>query len=55
MELKKKFINIVIIPFIIGVVVNFVYDTIKSHSSSANRKSGYEFEIDFEIKFKLNK
>lgn len=55
MELKKKIISIIVIPFIVGLAVNFVYDQVKSHSSSANRKSGYEFEFNFEIKFKTLK
>ena len=54
MEQKKKIIiTVIVIPFIIGLAVNFVYDKIKNHSSSANRKSGLEFE--FKVKFKFFK
>ena len=50
MEQKKKIIiTVIVIPFIIGLAVKFVYDKIKNHSSSRNRKSG--FELDVKIKF----
>ena len=37
----------------IGLITNYIYDKIKNHSSSANRKSGLEFE--FKVKFKFFK
>lgn len=52
MKLKKKFIisivTIVVIPFIIGLTVNYTYDKIKNHSNAT--KSGFEVEFNFKIK-----
>lgn len=48
MKQKKRFIiNMIVIPILIGLIVNFVYDKIKNHSTA---KSGFEFELH--IKFK---
>ena len=48
MKQKKNFIiNIIVIPILVGLIVNFVYDKIKNHSMA---KSGFEFELH--IKFK---
>lgn len=51
MELTIKFILGIICT--IGLITNYIYDKIKNHSSSANRKSGLEFE--FKVKFKFFK
>ena len=51
MELKINFILGLIGSICIGLVTNYIYDKIKNHLSSANRKSGLEFE--FKIKFKF--
>ena len=53
MELTIKFILGIIRTIAIGLITNYIYDKIKNHSSSANRKSGLEFE--FKIKFKFFK
>ena len=53
MELMINFILVLISSICIGLATNYKYDKIKNHSSSANRKSGLEFE--FKIKFKLLK
>ncbi len=38
MKQKKRFIiNMIVIPILIGLIVNFVYDNIKNHSTA---KSG---------------
>ncbi len=47
MELTIKFILGIICT--IGLITNYIYDKIKNHSSSRNRKSG--FELDVKIKF----
>ena len=47
MELTIKFILGIICT--IGLITNYIYDKIKNHSSSRNRKSG--FELDIKIKF----
>ncbi len=50
MKQKKKFIiNIIIIPILVGLIVNFIYDKIKNHSKA---KSGFEFEFNLNIKLK---
>lgn len=53
MELTIKFILGIICTIAIGLITNYIYDKIKNHSSSANRKSGLEFE--FKVKFKFFK
>ena len=53
MELMINFILGVMSSICIGLATNYIYDKIKNHSSSANRKSGLEFE--FKIKFKFIK
>ncbi|MGL5328908.1 MAG: hypothetical protein ACRDD7_06540 [Peptostreptococcaceae bacterium] len=53
MKLKKKFIismiTIIVIPFVIGLAVNYTYDKIKNHSNA--NKSGLEFEFNLKVKF----
>lgn len=53
MELKKKVIigitTAIVIPFIIGLAVNFTYDKIKNHSNA--NKSGFEVEFNLKVKF----
>ncbi len=50
MKQKKKFIiNMIVIPILVGLIVNFIYDKIKNHSTA---KSGFEFEFNLNIKFK---
>ena len=53
MELMINFILWLISSIWIGLATNYIYDKIKNHSSSANRKSGVEFE--FKVKFKFFK
>ena len=53
MELIIDFIIGAISSVCIGLITNYIYDKIKNHSSSANRKSGLEFE--FKVKFKFSK
>ena len=53
MELMINFILGLMSSICIGLATNYIYDKIKNHSSSANRKSGLEFE--FKIKFKFFK
>lgn len=53
MELMINFITGLISSICIGLITNYIYDKAKNHLSSANRKSGLEFE--FKIKFKFNK
>ena len=53
MELIINFIIGAIVSICIGLITNYIYDKMKDHSSSANRKSGLEFE--FKIRFKFNK
>ncbi|MGL6105591.1 hypothetical protein [Romboutsia sp.] len=51
----EQMINIgltfVVIPFIVGLAVNFVYSKIKNHSSTTNRKSGLDIELNIKLKF----
>jgi hypothetical protein len=53
MEQKKKFIicivTAVIIPFIVGLAVNYIYDKLKDHSNAT--KSGLSVEFNFKVKF----
>lgn len=49
MELMINFILGLMSPICIGLTTNYIYDKIKNHSSSRNRKSG--FELDVKIKF----
>ncbi|MGL5439992.1 MAG: hypothetical protein ACRDA4_06315 [Filifactoraceae bacterium] len=53
MKLKKKFvisiITIIVIPFLIGLAVNYAYDKLKDHSNA--NKSGLSVEFNFKIKF----
>lgn len=53
MKLKKKFIigivTAIIIPFIVGLAVNYSYDKLKDHSNA--NKSGLSVEFNFKIKF----
>lgn len=50
MEQKKKFIiSCIVIPFIIGLTVNFVYDTVKNHSYW--NKGGFQVEFNLKVKF----
>ena len=46
---KKLIITSVVIPFIIGLAVNFVYDTVKNHPYSS--KSGFNVEFNLKINF----
>lgn len=46
MELMINFILGLISSICIGLATNYIYDKIKNHSSSANRKSGLEFEFE---------
>ncbi|MGL6107922.1 hypothetical protein [Romboutsia sp.] len=54
MKLKKKFIvgivTFLVIPFIVGLIVNYTYDKLKNHSNA--NKSG--FEVEFNLKIKLD-
>jgi hypothetical protein len=50
MELKKKhIITLIIIPFIVGIIVNFVYDMLKNHPNA--NKGGFKVELNFLIEF----
>ena len=51
MELMINFILGLISSICIGLATNYIYDKIKNHSSSANRKSGLEFELKIKFKF----
>ncbi|WP_282192695.1 hypothetical protein [Romboutsia ilealis] len=53
MELIIDFIIGAISSVCIGFITNYIYDKIKNHSSSTNRKSGLEFE--FKVNFKFSK
>ena len=53
MEIKIYFIFGDKSCFFIGLITNYIYDKIKNHSSSTNRKSGLEFE--FKVNFKFSK
>ena len=50
MELTIKFILGIICTIAIGLITNYIYDKIKNHSSSRNRKKS-GFELDVKIKF----
>lgn len=50
MEQKISFVIGIVSSVGLGLITNLIYDKIKNHSSSANRKSG--FELDIKIKFK---
>lgn len=51
MEQKKKFIiTVIVIPFILGLAVNFIYDKIKNHSYG--NKGGFKVEFNLNIEFK---
>ena len=53
MKLKKKFIigilTAIIVPFIVGLAVNYTYDKLKYHSNAT--KSGLSVEFNLKIKF----
>lgn len=53
MEQKKKFIvsisTLIVLPFILGLAINYTYDKIKNHSNA--NKSGFEVEFNLKIKF----
>ena len=50
MEQKKKIIiTVIVIPFIIGLAVNFVYDIVKNHSYW--HKGGFQVEFNIKVKF----
>lgn len=53
MELMINFISGALSSIVFGLITNYIYDKIKNHSSSANRKSGLTIELD--VKFKFNK
>lgn len=53
MELMINVVKSIFGTVLLGLATNYIYDKIKNHSSTANRKSGLEFE--FKVKFKLNK
>lgn len=46
---KKLIITLIVIPFIIGLAVNFVYDIVKNHSYG--NKGGLQVEFNFKLKF----
>ncbi|MGL4911510.1 MAG: hypothetical protein ACRC3Y_03680 [Romboutsia sp.] len=50
MELMIRFIIGAISTIVLGLITNCIYDKLKNHSSTANRKSG--FELSVKIKFK---
>lgn len=52
MELTISFIIGAISSICMGIITNYIYDKIKSHSSITSRKSGVEFEIKMNFKFK---
>ena len=50
MKQKKKFIiTMIVIPILVGLIVNFIYDKIKS--TLTPNKSGFQVEFNFKIKF----
>ncbi len=53
MKLKKKFIisilTLVIIPYILGLLVNITYDKLKNHSNA--HKSGFQVEFNLKVEF----
>jgi hypothetical protein len=50
MEQKKKLIiTVIVIPFIIGLVANFIYDKIKNHPYS--NKGGFQVKFNIKVKF----
>ena len=53
MKLKKRFIigiiTSILVPFIMGLLVNYTYDNLKYHSNA--NKSGISVEFNFKIKF----
>ena len=51
MELMINSILRLISSICISLTTNYIYDKIKNHSSSANRKSGLEFEFKINFKF----
>ena len=51
MELMINFILGLTSSICIGLSTYYIYDKIKNHSSSANRKSGLEFEFKINFKF----
>ena len=55
MELIIDFIIGAISSVCIGFITNYIYDKIKNHSSSTNRKSGLEFEFKVNLKMKERK
>lgn len=52
MEPIINFVLSAISTVILGLITNYFWDKIKNHSSSANRKSGIEFDIKIRFKFK---
>ena len=51
MELMINFILGLTSSICIALATNYIYDKIKNRSSSANRKSGLEFEFKIMFKF----
>ena len=53
MKLKNKIIisivTTIIVPFVMGLVVNYTYDKLKDHSNAT--KSGLSVEFNLKIKF----
>lgn len=46
---KKLIITLIVIPFIVGLAVNFVYDKVKNHSYWD--KGGFQVEFNLKVKF----
>ena len=55
MEQKTKlFINMILIPFIIGLLVNYVYGIMTEKNHSNANKSGSDVEVNIDIDFNIN-
>ena len=51
MEQAVYFVISTTTTILTGLIVNYIYDKLKNHSSTGNRKSGLELDIKINIKF----
>lgn len=50
--MELKFILGALSTVILGLITNYFWDKIKNHSSTANRRSGFDFEFLIRLKIK---
>lgn len=50
--MEQEFILGAFSTIILGIITNYFWDKIKNHSSTPNRKSGFDFEFLVRLKIK---